>query len=247
MNLRELLDETRRNILRDISTAVTRQNDDELWSDDALVLYIRDAEEKFAAGTLCLRDSRTAATCDITLVAGESEYALDRRVIACYAAIYDGNISLGRTSHATRFGARGDITPKSAVREPQGVGEPRLFYTDRDTGYIGFYPSPGADQAGGIVRLQVARRPLVPLSTANMNAEPEIPEEYHLDLLEWAVWRALRNHDADIDGDPSNISVVMARANMHKKRFEDAMAECKRKIKYLNTQHVDFGVNANWS
>ena len=31
-----------------------------------------------------------------------------------------------------------------------------------------------------------------------------------------------------------------------KKRFEDAVAECKRKIKYLTTQHTDFGVNSRW-
>lgn len=247
MNLRELLDETRRNILRDVSTAVEQQNGDELWGDDALVLYIRDAEDKFAAGTLCLRDSKTPATCEITLAAGVDEYQLNKKVIACYAAIYDGSVSLARTSHATRFGARGDITPKSATRQPMGVGEPRMFYTDRDTGYLGVYPVPGPSEAGKVIRVQVARRPIVPLSTANMDAEPEIPDEFHLDLLEWAVWRALRNHDADIDGDPANIAIVMARANSHKKRFEDAMSECKRQMKYLNTQHVDFGVNANWS
>ena len=80
-----------------------------------------------------------------------------------------------------------------------------------------------------------------------MAAEPEIPEEFHLDLVEWGAWRALRNHDADIDGNPDNIAIVMARASAHKKRFEEAVAECKRKFKYLNTQHVEFGVNANWS
>lgn len=247
MDLRELLSETRRNILRDISTAVNKQSDDELWSDDALIMYIRDAEAKFAEGTLCLRDSKTSEICNITLEEGVPEYQLDKRVIACYAAHYDGSVSLGRTSYATRFGARGDITPKTATREPTATGEPRLFYTDRDTGYVGFYPAPGEAQVGKIIRLQVARRPAVPLSKANLNAEPEIPEGFHLDLLEWAVWRALRNHDADIDGDASNISIVMARASMHKKRFEDAMKECRAQMKYLNTQHVDFGVNANWS
>jgi hypothetical protein len=25
------------------------------------------------------------------------------------------------------------------------------------------------------------------------------------------------------------------------------VAECKRKNKYMNTQHVEFGVRANWS
>ena len=39
----------------------------------------------------------------------------------------------------------------------------------------------------------------------------------------------------------------MARANSHKNRFNEAVAECKRKVKYLQTQHVEFGVNTNWS
>ena len=87
----------------------------------------------------------------------------------------------------------------------------------------------------------------VPAEVDALDAEPEVPDEYHLDLLEWATWRALRNHDADIDGDPANISIVMARSSSHKKRFDEAVAECKRKNKYMNTQHVEFGVRANWS
>ena len=100
---------------------------------------------------------------------------------------------------------------------------------------------------GKLLRLQVARRPVNPLNRNALDAEPEVPDEYHLDLLEWATWRALRNHDADIDGDPANISIVMARSSSHKKRFDEAVAECKRKNKYMNTQHVEFGVRANWS
>lgn len=247
MTLGELLAELRGNILRDVSTIVDGSDSDDLWTDESLIRYIRDAEEKFAAGTLCLRDSVTAALAQITLVAGQGDYTLDRRVIAIYSAQYNGNIQMGRCAYGTRFGAGNNVTPTTAYREPQGVGEPRIYYTDRDTGMVGFYPTPGTEQAGDIVRLQVARRPLVPLSKNDLEAEPEIPEEYHLDLLEWATWRALRNHDADIDGDPANISIVMARVSAHKKRFEDAIAECKRKAKYMSNQHVEFGVRANWS
>lgn len=247
MTLGELLAELRGNILRDVSTIVDGSDSDDLWTDESLIRYIRDAEEKFAAGTLCLRDSVTPALAQITLVSGQGDYTLDRRVIALYSALYNGNIQMGRCAYATRFGAGNNITPTSAYREPQGVGEPRIYYTDRDTGMVGFYPTPGTEQAGQIVRIQVARRPLVPLTKNDLEAEPEIPEEYHLDLLEWATWRALRNHDADIDGDPANISIVMARSSAHKKRFEDAIAECKRKAKYMSNQHVEFGVRANWS
>ena len=248
MNLRDLLAETRGNILRDVSTAVDgRVADGALWSDDALIRYLRDAEEKFASGAMCLRDSRTPAIAQITLVAGVSEYPLDKRVIAILSAHLDGRLELGRTSYATRFGAKGNITQNTASETPQTIGEPRIFYTDKDTGYIGFYPVPGDAEAGLVINLHTVRRPLNPLTKNDMAAEPEIPDEYHLDLCEWATWRALRNHDGDIDGDPNNISIVMARSNAHKKRFEDAIKECKQKSKYMHTQHVEFGVRANWS
>ena len=59
MTLGELLDELRRNVLRDASTAANgRDVDDALWSDDTLLLYLRDAETRFAAQTLCLRSSQ---------------------------------------------------------------------------------------------------------------------------------------------------------------------------------------------
>lgn len=248
MNLRDLLGELRRNVLRDASTAANgRDVDDALWTDDSLLLYLRDAEEKFVTRTLCLRDSITPAVTEITLVEGQSDYALDQRVIACMSALYDGRTQLARANYNTRYGADAAITPNSPRVEPQYAGTPRLFYTDKDTGYIGFSPTPSADAAGKVVRLQVSRLPLNPLTKTNLDAEPEIPSEWHLDLVEWGAWRALRNHDADIDGDPANISIVMARASSHKKRFEEAMAECNRRMKYLTTQHVEFGVRANWS
>lgn len=246
MTLAELLTELRERVLRDVSTAVAAGADGQLWSDSALALYLRDAEEKFAAGTLCLRDASAAAVTQITLSAGQTDYTLDRRVLVVYAA-NQGATHLGRTSYAARFGARAELSPAMAFTAPTNTGQPLVFYTDREAHKLGVYPAPDASSAGVPLTLQVARLPLTPLSLSNLAAEPEIPAEYHLDLVEWAAWRALRNHDADIDGDANNISVVMARSSAHRKRFEDAVAECKRRFKYLNTQHVDFGVHANWS
>ena len=46
MELRDLLSETRSNILRDVTTAVDGYTaDGALWSDDALIRDLRDAEE----------------------------------------------------------------------------------------------------------------------------------------------------------------------------------------------------------
>jgi hypothetical protein len=246
MTLRELLTELRSTLLRDTSTAVEGGAEGQLWADASLVMYIRDAEEKFAAGTMCLRDASTAAVTQVTLVAGQADYPLDPTVLAVQRAAC-GAVQLGRTSVASMLGATSDLHPGTPTTTPTCEGAPLWFYTDRENGSIGVYPVPSATEDGTVVYLQVLRLPLVPLSLNDLDASPEIPREYHLDLLEWAAWRALRNHDADIDGDANNISIVMARSSAHKKRFEEAIAECKRRMKQFNTNHVAFGVRSNWS
>jgi hypothetical protein len=247
MNLRELLDELRRNILRDVSTAANgRIKDDSIWTDEALLLYIRDAEAKFASQTTCLRDSTTPEITQIVLVEGQAEYPLDKRVISVQEAVLDGRTVLGRTSWSTRFGASAPLTPNTSYTAPDEAGQPRIYYTDRDSYSIGLYPKPSAQQVGKTLRLQVARMPLNPLSKSNMDASSEIPEQYHLDLLEWAAWRALRNHDPDLDNDANSIALVRSRFEQHRTRFEAAVAECKRQFKYLNVKQVEFAPRANW-
>jgi hypothetical protein len=248
MILRDLLGELRRNILRDVSTAASgRDVDDSIWTDDTLLLYIRDAEEKFASRTLCLRDSRSTEATRLTLVEGQDDYPLDRRVVAVLTAQYDTQIVLGRAGWATRFGSDAQLTPNTSYSEPQESGAPRIFYTDRDAGYLGVYPIPSAAEAGKTIRLQVARLPLVPLTKNNLDAEPEIPHQWHLDLVEWAAWRALRNHDPDLDNDANDIALVRSKFEQHRTRFEAAVEECKREMKQLNVQQVVFGPRANWS
>lgn len=248
MILRDLLGELRRNILRDVSTAANgREVEDSTWTDDALLLYIRDAEEKFASRTLCLRDSRTTEITRLTMVEGQDDYQMDSRVVAVLSAQYDGRRVLGRTGWASRFGSDPQLTPNTSYCEPQEKGTPRIFYTDRDTGYLGVYPIPTTADVGKQIRLQVARLPVNPLTKADLDAEPEIPHQWHLDLVEWAAWRALRNHDPDLDNDPNNIALVRSRFEQHRTRFEAAVDECKREMKYLNVQQVEFGPRANWS
>lgn len=246
MTLRELLDELRTNILRDVSTAANgRIKDGSTWTDAALLRYIRDAESKFVSQTLCLRDSRTEEITQIQMVTGQAEYDIDARIVSILAAQLDGRVVLGRTTWAGRFGADPVLSPNTSYTAPNETGQPRIYYTDRDTKAIGFYPAPSEQQAGKTVRLQVARMPINPLS--GLDDVSEIPEQYHLDLVEWAAWRALRNHDPDIDGANEALALLRARTEQHRTRFEAAVAECKREFKYLNVQQVEFAPRANWS
>jgi len=248
MTLRELLEELRSQILRDTSSAVgAAASEGALHSDESLINYIRDAEVKFAIRTACLRDSRTDSVCLITLVEGQSEYDVSKRIINVFGARYDGRINLGPIGFTNEITPRANLSPSVPTQYSTTPGEPRFFYTDSGSGVIGVVPAPGPEHAGKTIRLTVTRKPLVPLTKSNLSAEPEIPEEYHLDLLGWAAFLALSNNDSEINGDPANISIIMARNNVHKKRFNDAVDECKTQIKNASAGTVSFATpGANW-
>ncbi|MNM65409.1 hypothetical protein D3C81_768560 [compost metagenome] len=237
MNLQELLEELRDNLLRDMSDEVDARNAGQLWTDRALVRYINDGMVQFAVQTCLLRDETTPELTRIVLVEGQEQYAMDERVVAVYGARVE-NWHLSRTTYAGLFSNRGDVTLGFVRQGPYSNGRPHRFYTDRETNKIGIYPPPSAEHAGDTLILRVARKPLQPLVATNLKAVPEIPEEHHLDILEWAAWRALRNHDVDAEN--------MAKASAHKTRFNDAVKELSRKAKRLQAQDLQFDVRTNW-
>lgn len=237
MNGLELLEELRNNVLRDASDEIDPKTSGALWDDTTLVRYINDGLVRFAVETCMLRDETTPALTRITLQEGVDTYPLDPRVVAVYGARY-GSYHLHRTTYGSLLSSYGDTTRAYAIEECPRTGAPSQFYTDRETGKLGVYPAPDASWDGRTVTLRVARKPLTPLVASNLSAVPEIPEEYHLDILEWAAWRALRNHDVDAEN--------MAKASMHKKRFEDAVKELSRKMKRLSVGDIQFDSRTNW-
>lgn len=244
MNVEELLEELRENILRDVSDSVTNGAGDYLLSDKSLVRYINDAEVQFAKETLCLRDETTPEVCHVQLLAGVEAYSLDSRVISLFGARVRG-CHLKRTTYAAMTSRRGDLSwgpPVDTHGWSRQYGGPSVFYSDREDGKVGVYPAPSAEyieKTGGLLVLRAARRPLEALVATDLKATPEVPTEYHLDMLEWAAWRALRNHDHDVEN--------LAKASAHKRRFTEAVAELKREAKRLLAQDIQFDIRTNWS
>lgn len=234
MNLEELVKELRESILRDVTDQVT-QSHDTLWSDVALIRYINEAERRFARKTECLLDKTTAAITQITLVEGQSEYPLDDRVINVLSIICDKN-NLRKTNHDALTGFPGAISAGNVVVKAQQIGAPLMFTTDEATRTLRVYPVPGEQAAGQVMFLRVSRLPLNELKSSDMKAVPEIPSDHHLDLLEWAAWRALRNHD--VDGENMN------KASAHKTRFNEAVEELSQESKRRTASPLQFGVNA---
>lgn len=241
MTLQELLEELRENILRDISDAVQTDSDSFLLSDKALVRYINDAQSKFASRTLCLRDETTPEVTRITLVAGQAVYALDRRVVTVYGVTAPARRSLKSTTYAFLTGTRGDMALGNAVLTCETTGDPVYFYTDRETQKIGLYPAPSVEFVADnpTLTLRVARLPLTNLVASDLQAVPEVPEQYHLDMLEWAAYRALMNSDIEIESLP--------KASVRRRRFEDTVTELQRESKRLLMRELQFNVNTNWS
>ena len=237
MKLSELLGELRQSILRDVSDAVGAANDGAIWTDEVLVRYINEAQNKFATMTCILRDETTPAITQFTLVEGQEQYTLDDRVVAILGARV-GRLHLSRATYGALFSNRGDTFPGYARMDRGSPGTPRSFYTDRETGRVGLYPAPDASWAGQVVQLRVARKPLKPLQYKDLDAVPEINEDYQLDILEWAAWRALRNHDTDGEN--------MAKASAHKTQFMAAVKELSRQAKRLLAQDIQFDVRNNW-
>lgn len=231
MQLSEGLDELRVGILRDFSTLKSGPPD-AYWTDGRLVLYIDDAHKRFARLSLCIRDDTTPEVVQVSLSTGVETYALHESILSVTSARHqDDTIDLRRITHNQRANTTNPFTETMFdFAQINNSGKPTQFSTDE-----GLDPTlnhairmtvagiPTADQDGKIVYLRTIRKPLVKLSLDDTAVDFEIPEDYHLDMLEWAAFRALRNWD--VDGEDRT------KSEQHKKRFEDAIAECKLDIR----------------
>lgn len=249
MTLAELLSELRNNILHDRSDRVAGTSD-YLWTDETLIRYIDEAQRRFARKGLVLRDGSTAEVVEVTLVEGQTEYVLHQSVLAVISAKNEDDMAdLKRAGHSA-FGAY--QTADSYYFDPSqfalmSPGKPLAYSTDEQIGAdenaslsavtLRVYPAPSADWATKKIKLRVVRLPLERLSIKSKSQVPEIPEDHHLEMLDWAAYLALRivDHDA---GNP-------ARANEFRASFEAHVREARNNVmrKLFTPQQWGFGRN----
>lgn len=246
MNRSDQLDELRGNILRDTSDLIVGDTD-ALWSDKTLLRYIKDAERRFARQTLILRDGHSASYCQITLRAAVREYALHELVIGVISARAAGQqTDLYRSGHAlVQVPKSREILDFDTIsNDTATTGAPQAIYTDETLVYASrgrvtasIYPVPDAPAAGTVINARVIRLPKGEYSLQQLDEESEIPEDYQLDVLQWAAYRAQGNHDGDAGSATS--------ADRHKSAFDEAVAraieELKRKV-FVNTG-LNYGQN----
>lgn len=247
MLLSELLSELRET-LGDVSDETG--NGDYLWSDAKLVRYINEAQRRFASRALVIRDGTTPECCEITLVAGQSSYALHPAVIAVVSAkTEDSDVDLARTGHnaLARWRQDDDWWLDPAQFSVLPAGSPLAYATDEGLGgdddetwsamSLRVYPEPDAAAAGTVIQLRVIRKPLDELSTSNLSATPEIPADHHINMLDWAAYLALRVNDQDA----GNLTRAKLFADSFEMHVKEARAMVMRKL--FAPQPIAFGRN----
>lgn len=229
MDLGELLDELRNGILRDQGDQVSGDTD-KLWPDARLIRYINEAERRLAREALVIRDGYTPEVTQVNLVTGQRFYPLHQSVIAVVSARYQTDMAdLARAGHSA-FGTY--RIPDTLFFDPSNLntinpGKVLAYDTDEglaqndagnvQTMILRTYPTPDVQHLG-VIRLRVVRMPLNKLR--NLNDTPEVPEDHHIDMLDWAAYLALRIVDLD-QGAPD-------RAAEFRQSFEAHVAEAKK-------------------
>lgn len=206
MNLAELLQLLRGPILNDRSDRASGTSD-YLWTDETLITYINEAQRRFAVQGLVLRDATTPEVTKVTLVPGQSVYPLHESVIAVLSARRDAlQADLNRVGHAAlgAYRAPSDswVDPATVTGLPAGVTlaystDEGLSNLDSDAlarVSLRVYPTPAE---ADIVRLRVVRKPLEKLVAPAGSQTLEIPEDHHIEMLDWAAYLALRIVDDD--------------------------------------------------
>lgn len=228
MKLSELLDHVSKHILDD-RTSMLNGSPDSVWSDEALVRYFRAAEEIFCRKAWVLKDSTTAACCSITLVAAQKDYALHSSVLRVLSVTPDDtDLDLVRASYDTMRPRMNDHPVDGFdvnVTYIDAPGRPMWFSTDSAVRTLRLRPAPSAAEVAliGTLNLRVARMPITALSVDRLDSEPEIPDEYHMDLCNYAAGMALSHPNVDGQGrreakDYLNMffaSLRSARGDMH--------------------------------
>ena len=232
MTLADLLDELREGILHDVSQQIAGQSD-KLWSDTRLVRYIDEAQRRFAREGLVIRDGSTAKVCQVPLEGGTLIYPLDPCVIAVISAKLESDpADLARAGHSA-FDTYHQADPyffNPSWLTTLPPGKPLAWSTDEYVSGDGsgsqglvnlrIYPAPSNDYDGQNILLRVVRMPIVRLTVDDLQVTPELPEEHHMDMLDWAAYLALRK--VDIDANDDN------RADKFRASFEAHISEAKK-------------------
>lgn len=196
-----------------------------LHSDEEMKGHANEGAMKLSWITLCIRDSTTPEICEINLVAGQSVYEIDQRIIGMYRfKIQETGCMLG----SKKF----EQMDMNCPGWEDETGEPTHLILGMDSGSIRVYPTPDADYT---LRLTVARTPLVPMELPDETPERAIKEMWHPAIVAWMVYRCFTKRDVEAEN--------MIRANQARAEFHRI---CGKNEEEANAAMDNYAMNHGW-
>lgn len=199
MNLTELLEYTASQFLDD-RTDLVDGDPDSIWSDDFLIRQLNEGMRKLARRAWCIIEEGVPPAGVLVLATNKAVYDLHKSVLRVYLATpSDQTWPLARTSDAVLRGARVSTDGNFNIdtSSTTETGRPLAIATDAGTRQVRVFRTPSSTENGLAVNLKIARLPIVQLTVDDMDAEPEVGEDYHELLCRYAAGKALTLPNVD--------------------------------------------------
>ena len=190
MDISEIITIVREDYLDDVfegwkSATEVEKNDQFLWSDNALLRYLTEAQRQACNRTDFIYDDESFT---ITLVAGSPSYSINQKITVIEQVTYDNDKTVIHMS-------KEDFQLNNPQwRTRSGIANDNPIYTIRGR-KLRIYPIPDVGDAGKILTFDTYRLPIDSITT--ISDDLEIPEEYHRDLIWWVLYEAYSKQDAD--------------------------------------------------
>lgn len=170
-----------------------------LWNDDEANLYANEAVKEAAERAKLIFDDKTSTVCSIAGKADTAVYKLHPSIFEVESCTWDGRF-LGQKSRSTldeepiytgyrRYGWDTFGTPMD-WRNLKGNPDFFIFEQNAQTVTLARCPTRAAP-----IKLTVYRYPLDPMVADE--DEPELPERYHYDLIDWMAHLAYLKQDTE--------------------------------------------------
>lgn len=177
---------------------------DDLWSDKLICTFMTNAQVRLARRAWVIIETGKAPAGVIVLMKDAVLYPLHPAVLRVYDATPSTQLApLGRAGDIELRDVN-TLGSNSPSLDPLDVGMAAVlsgntsspgptiaFASDAGTKMLRVYPPPDASTDGIVVALKIARLPLCPITTDDTSLEPEVPEEYHVMLGDYAIGRCL--------------------------------------------------------
>ena len=167
--------------LTDLLADTAGADSDRLATNTRKLAYLSEGQEQFCEDTGFFMD---ATTFTIPTVAGTATYAVDNRVIKVMG-VSIGGAELIHFQHVDRPSLFGDSPSVVEAR-------PAYWQMDEQTDQLRVYPVPNE------VYTLTLRAWRFPLTSIEEGADPELPSTLQRACIEWAAYKILNHHDAEL-------------------------------------------------